>query len=110
MSSDLDNVKVSNNRQAQRYEVVVGDALAMIEYGRMDQSIVFTHTEVPPALEGRGIAQKMAQTALEDARDQHLLVVPLCPFVAKYMRRHPEYQDLIDPAFRHLIQDEPHKL
>lgn len=110
MSIDLNTVAVNNNRQAQRYEIVVEGALAMIEYGLVDQSIVFTHTEVPRALEGRGIAQKMAQTALEDARAHQLLVVPLCPFVAKYIRRHPEYLDLVDPAFRGLVQDEPHKL
>src|SRR5689334_1283932 len=110
MSVDLNTITVNNNRQAQRYEVVVGDAVAMIEYGLVDRSIVFTHTEVPKELEGRGIAGKMAQTALEDARAHHLLVVPLCPYVAAYLRRHPEYQDLVDPAFRGMLKDEPHKL
>jgi uncharacterized protein len=106
MSSDLNNIVVNNNSRAKRYEVVVDGALAMIEYGLVDQSIVFTHTEVPKALEGQGIAQKMAQTALE-ARAQQRMVVPLCPFVAAYIRRHPEYQDLVDPAFRGLIQSQP---
>ena len=110
MRVDLNTLMVNNNRQAQRYEIVVGEAVAMIEYWLVDQSIVFTHTEVPKELEGRGIAQKLAQAALEDARARHLLVVPLCPYVAAYLRRHAEYQDLIDPAFRGMLKDEPHKL
>lgn len=109
MNIDLNAIVVNNNRQAQRYEARVEGALAMIEYGLLDQSIVFTHTEVPEALEGHGIAQKMAHTALEDARAQRRLVVPLCRFVAKYIRRHPEYQELVAPAFRRLVEDEPHQ-
>jgi uncharacterized protein len=107
MSSDRNPIVVNNNSQAKRYEVIMDGALAMIEYGLVDQSIVFTHTEVPKALEGQGIAQKMAQTALEDARARGRTVVPLCPFVAAYIRRHPEYQDLVEPAFRSLIQSQP---
>ncbi len=62
--------------------------------------IVFTHTEVPEALEGHGIAAKLAHTALEHARAQRLTVVPLCPFVASYIRRHAEYQGLVHPDYR----------
>jgi hypothetical protein len=95
---DLNNVVVNNNRSAQRYEVQLDGALAMIDYRLGDQKIIFTHAEVPPAFRGQGIAQKMAHTALEEARAQHQKVVPLCPFVAQYIRRHPEYQDLVDSA------------
>jgi len=55
---------------------------------------------VPRELEGRGLAGKMAKVALEDARARRLLVIPRCPFVAGYMRRHPEYLDLVPLDYR----------
>ncbi len=57
--------------------------------------IVFTHTGVPPALEGRGIGSALAKTGLEYARANNLEVVPLCSFVRGYIERKPEYQDLV---------------
>jgi len=50
---------------------------------------------VPPALEGRGIAGKLARAALDYARERKLSVIPRCPFVAAYIRKHPEYQSLV---------------
>ena len=60
--------------------------------------IIFLHTGVPEALAGHGIANKLASFALEEARSQKLTVVPLCPFVASYIRHHQEYLSLLDPV------------
>ena len=100
MNVDLDNVIVDNNEAAQRFEAKVDNHVALMHYKRAGDSIIFTHTEVPEALEGHGIASRLAKTALEQARAEHLAVVPLCPFVASYIRRHPEYQELVDPEYR----------
>ncbi len=109
MSVDLNTVLVVNNEAAHRFEVQVDSEIAVIEYGLVDESIVFIHTEVPDALAGQGIAQKLAQTALAYARAQRHTVVPLCPFVASYIRRHPEYHTLVDPAFSALVQPQEPK-
>ena len=53
------------------------------------------HTEVPPKYEGRGIGKELVQGVLEDIRRKKLKVVPQCPFVATYIRRHPEWMDLV---------------
>lgn len=53
------------------------------------------HTEVPEALEGRGIAGRIVRFALDDVRARGLKAVPRCPYVAGYISRHPEYQDLV---------------
>jgi predicted GNAT family acetyltransferase len=98
MNGNLDDVTVANNETAQRYEARVDGQLAVIIYQQLGDRIVFMHTEVPEALEGHGIAGKMAQFALEDARARHLAVIPQCPFVAGYIRRHPEYADLVPPG------------
>ena len=90
-----ENIEVINNRAQNRYEVKVGNEVAVIIYEPGENSITFLHTEVPPALEGQGLASKLAKFALEDARAQHLSVTPLCPFVASYIRRHPDYMSLL---------------
>lgn len=100
MNGNLDDVTVANNETAQRYEARVDGQLAVITYQQLKDRIVFIHTEVPEALEGHGIAGKMAQFALDDARARHLAVIPRCPFVASYIRRHPEYADLVPPGDR----------
>ena len=76
----------------------------MLTYIREGKQIIFLHTSVPPALEGHGIANKLARTALEDARANGLMVVPECPFVASYIRRHQEYLDLVPESERAYLQ------
>lgn len=86
---------VHDNTEAHRYEVKIDEHLAVLTYYRRGDTIVFLHTGVPPALEGHGIGNKLAYAALEDARVQKLTVVPDCPFVAAYIRRHQEYLSLL---------------
>lgn len=86
---------VKNNAARNRYELTVGDATAVVKYEKRDGTIVFTHTEVPDSMAGQGIGSALARGALEDARSNGQKVVPVCPFVAKYIQRHPEYQDLV---------------
>jgi uncharacterized protein len=88
--------RVADNRTAQRYELSTPEGMAQIAYRRGERVIELVHTEVPPALEGRGIAGMLARHALEDARAAGLRVIPSCPYVAAYIRRHPEYAGLVD--------------
>jgi predicted GNAT family acetyltransferase/glutaredoxin len=79
-----------------RYELRLGGRLIGIAaYRRRDSRIVFTHTEIDESCEGRGYGSRLAAAALEDARRQGLEVVPLCPFIARYVERHPEYHELV---------------
>jgi uncharacterized protein len=86
---------VINNEEASRFEMDIDGELAVSEYRRKDSTIIFTHTEVPPHLEGKGIGNQLARTALDYARSEGLKVVPRCPFISAFIRRHPEYQDLV---------------
>lgn len=95
MKINLDDVVVVDNADARRYEAQVQGYRALIDYQRTGDRIVLTHAEVPTALQGQGIAGKMAQVALDAARAQGLAVIPRCPFVAAYIRRHPAYRDLV---------------
>ena len=69
--------------------------VAAAYYHRRDGAIALTHTEVPPSLEGHGIGSALARFALDDARRRALVVLPYCPFIAAFLRRHTEYLDLV---------------
>jgi predicted GNAT family acetyltransferase len=88
-------VQVTHNAAAHRYEAVVDGHLSICEYELADARMVFTHTVVPGELRGRGIAEKLVRAALADARAAGHKVVPACSYVAKFIERHQEYQDLL---------------
>lgn len=94
MDIDLDNLEIVNNADAKRFEIQLGDKVAMVEYMRSGNNIIYTHTEVPPEFEGKGIAGKLAHHVMEYAKNEGLKVQPLCPFINSYVKRHPEYQDI----------------
>lgn len=86
---------VRHNEAASRFEAEVDGLLSVCDYRRQGDVLLLTHTEVPRALEGRGIAAALVAAALDWARSQGLRVRPLCSYVAVYMRRHPEARDLL---------------
>lgn len=88
---------VTDNRERQRYELKAEGGLAVAYYEPRDGALVFTHTVVPEALRGQGIASKLIKGALDDVRSRGLKIVPQCPFVARYIERHPEERDLVKP-------------
>ncbi|MBV8081309.1 MAG: N-acetyltransferase [Actinobacteria bacterium] len=80
----------------QRYELHLdGEVAGFVDYRKREDRIVFTHAEVSPEHEGHGHGSRLARFVLDDARRQGLRVVPMCPFIALYVERHPEYQDLL---------------
>jgi uncharacterized protein len=87
--------EIRDNRFEQEFETVVNGHRAVVAYQREGDVIVFTHTLVPPAIEGRGVASRLIRFALDSARDQKLKVRSLCPFVTQFIARHPEYRDLL---------------
>jgi predicted GNAT family acetyltransferase len=89
------SVDVTDNPQKHRFEAKVEGHTAIAEYDLKPGVITFTHTLVPPALEGKGVGSALAKTALKSARDQGLKVVAQCEFFAGYISRHPEEQDLL---------------
>jgi predicted GNAT family acetyltransferase len=96
MEDTVDETHVVDNPAQLRYEVHVGDALAGFAAYRLEPgTIVLVHTDVDPAFEGRGLGGRLVRGALDDIRARGLLVVPLCPFAASYVRRHPEYAGLV---------------
>jgi predicted GNAT family acetyltransferase len=90
-------IDIVDNPMESRFEVLVdGKVAGFADYRLRPTKIVFTHTEVLPDYEGQGLAGKLVGHALQASADTGLRVVPLCPYVAKYIERHPEFQDLVD--------------
>jgi len=97
---------VRDNAEKHRFEIDLGDgSFAIAQYTLPEGKIMITHTEVPPAHEGKGIASFLVRTALASARERGLKVIPICPFVAAYIKKHAEEQDLLDSAYRKILED-----
>lgn len=84
-----------DNETAKQYELHIDGHVPKIEYIKAQSQIYLTHTEVPKALEGKGIGGKIVKLVLEDIEEKGLMLVPLCPFVAQYIKRHPEWKRIV---------------
>ncbi len=98
MELNLDAVAVTHNEEAHRFEATVDGLRSMLAYRLFPDRFVLHHTEVPPPIQGHGMAAKLTRAALDFARARHLTVVPLCPYVSSFLRKHREYQDLVSSA------------
>jgi len=86
---------VVHNAGASRFDLRVQGQLSVAQYRMIDGVMWLTHTETPPALQGRGLAATVVRAALDHARAHGLKVRPACSYVRAYLRRHPETQDLV---------------
>ena len=92
----MENYKLIDNVALHQYEFRIGDLIPRIEYLKTKNGEIYlTHTEVPSALEGKGVGSSLVRLALEDIERQQLRLVPLCPFVAGYVQKHPEWKRLV---------------
>lgn len=85
---------VRHEPEHSRYSATVNGVEAVADYHRQGNVIAFTHTEVPPQVQGRGVASALARKALDDARAAGDRIVPSCAFFEQFMKEHPEYDDL----------------
>jgi uncharacterized protein len=101
VAGDPAEAEVVDVPESSRYELRLANRLiGLAAYHRRDSRIAFTHTEVDESWEGRGFGSRLAAAALDDAHRQGLEVVPLCPFIARYIERHSEYDEVVKPGYR----------
>ncbi|TXN35299.1 N-acetyltransferase [Flagellimonas hymeniacidonis] len=84
-----------DNAEAKEFQFSIGESIAKIEYIKAKEKIYLTHTEVPRDYEGKGIGSELIKQALEYIKVRDLTLIPLCPFVAMYIKRHPEWKTLV---------------
>ena len=100
-------IAVTDNLAERRYEATIDGALAgFLQYGLARTRIIHRHTEVLPEFEGEGVGSALARYALDDALSRGLEVVPICPFVAGWIKRHPEYANVVTPPLRAQFEPE----
>jgi uncharacterized protein len=98
----MDDARLADHPEINRFELRAGDdqVAAYSEYNVLKGALLFTHTEVLPEYEGRGLGSKLAAFALDEVRRRGLHVIPACPFIAAFLRKHPEYRDLVTEESR----------
>ena len=92
---DAKSLEVRDNTEAHRFEVTLGDTIGVIDYEKHGDTYVMTHTGVPKEYGGQGVADRLAQVALNQVRDEGAKVVPACPFIKTYIQRHKDYAPLV---------------
>lgn len=98
----LENYQTIDDPENKRFELDIDGKLSVIEYTvkRSTNQIFLVHTEVHSALRGQGVGEKLVKEALEMVRKNGYELVPLCPFVASFLKRHKEYHDLMNEKNR----------
>ena len=92
--------EIRRNTNDDRFEIDVDGGLAYVEYIIDGDEITFTHTLVPKAAEGKGVAGKLAAAVMAYARSTKLRVIPKCPYIAAWLKKHREYDDILHPEYR----------
>lgn len=92
-------VTVSHNAAASRFEAQVdGERVGLIDYRTVGNTVDLVHTEVDPDRQGQGVASDLVRGALDAIRLEKMSIVPTCPYVAQWLERHEDYQDLLAPT------------
>jgi uncharacterized protein len=94
------HLPVVNNEANQRFEVALGAKWAFLDYRWDGDELALTHTEVPDGFRRQGVGRDLVSAALQHARRGDHKVNPECPFVAEFIRKNPQYTELVGPKHR----------
>ena len=94
MDIDLKTLEVAHNETEERFETWIDGQLSKLDYMQDGNTMVITHVGVHPEHRGQGVAGKITEAALEYAKQKSYRVIPMCPYVATYIRRNPQYLEL----------------
>ena len=92
----MENFEVKNNEELSQFEAEIEGEKAVVSYRiEKDGTLNLLHTEVPPAFEGKGVGSRLVKQTLEQIKAAGQKIIPSCPFVAAYVKRHKEYETLV---------------
>jgi hypothetical protein len=97
---NLTDAPIKDNHHHHRFELEFDGKTSIVEYQNVDdETLALTHTEVDPSQEGQGVGSHLVKEVLEYAERNNLKVVPLCPFVTVYLKRHPDWNRVVSTAY-----------
>ncbi|TBV26850.1 N-acetyltransferase [Meridianimaribacter sp. CL38] len=100
MREDFKTIPLVKNETQKRFELEVDGHFAFINYGEYGNQIALVHTEVPEALRGRGVAAVLVEKTLNYLEGQGNSLLPFCPYVFAYIKKHPEWKRIVNPKFK----------
>jgi predicted GNAT family acetyltransferase len=100
MKEEYEPIILEKNEAAKQFEMPVDGYKAIITYEEDHFTISLLHTEVPPELEGRGVATAIIEKTLTYVEKNHLRLIPLCPFIIIYIKRHPQWKMILDASVK----------
>jgi predicted GNAT family acetyltransferase len=106
---DVKEQELRVNNGANRFELEVEGHVAFIDYTLKRELLFLIHTEVPEALQGKGIAGIIVQKTFEYAKKNGYQIVPLCPYVRTYLERHPEWKELVAPNSERYLNNQQNR-
>ncbi|MFT4019575.1 N-acetyltransferase [Terrimonas sp.] len=100
MNEQFISLPLINNTRENRFEMVVDGATSIIEYRQLPGALALLHTEVPQILEGKGVAAAIVEKTFNYAKENNVKIIPLCPYVLVYLKKHPEWNILIHEDYK----------
>lgn len=100
MKPEFENIPLVKNKSNSRFELTVDGYIAFIDYVDKESYIALTHTESPEALAGRGVATALIEKTLKYLDEHNILLLPLCPLVFAFIKRHPEWVRIVRDDFK----------
>ncbi|GAB2561357.1 GNAT family N-acetyltransferase [Spirosoma areae] len=96
----MNTAQLKNNTHHHRFELETDGKLSIVAYQNVDdETLALVHTEVDPSLEGQGVGSQLVEAVLTFAEQNNLKIVPLCPFVTAYLKRHPDWNRVVSTAY-----------
>lgn len=100
MNDRFVSIPLVNNTAGGRFEMAVNGSTAIIEYKPLPGALALLHTEVPQALEGKGVAAAIVEKTFHYAEEHAVKIIPLCPYVALYIKKHPEWNRIVHEDYK----------
>lgn len=100
MKSEYNNIPLVKNEEKKRFEIEVDGYYAFIDYKEPGDKIALIHTETDPELAGKGAASAVVEKTLHYLDDNNITLLPFCPYVFAYIKKHPEWKRIVSPDFK----------
>lgn len=100
MKEEFIQIPVVKNEAKKRFEIEIDSHIAFINYGEFGSQIALVHTEVPEALGGKGVAAALVEKTLTFLEDKGKTILPFCPYVFAYIKKHPDWKRIVSSKFK----------